>query len=126
ENSEDAATRASGGELGWFAQDAHGVDFGAQVAALQDGEVSAPFKTEAGWHIVQREGARQAIAQNDTRRQQVREAIGQRKLEEQWDRCLRERRGDAYVDIRLGQDEAMDPALPAIAPAAPLAPPSGG
>jgi peptidyl-prolyl cis-trans isomerase SurA len=120
ENSEDAVTRAGGGELGWFAQDAHGVDFGAQVAALQDGQVSAPFKTEAGWHIVQREGARQALAQDDSRRQAVREAIGQRKLEEQWDRFLREMRGEAYVDIRL--DQAAPLAAPA--PAAPA--PNGG
>ena len=104
-------TRAGGGDLGWFAQDAHGVDFGAQVAALQDGQVSAPFKTEAGWEIVQREGSRQAVAADDARRQAVREAIGQRKLGEQWDRFLREMRGEAYVDIRLGQD------APAPAPA---------
>jgi len=119
ENSEDPATKISGGELGWFARDAHGVDFGAQVAALQDGQVSQPFKTEAGWHIVEREGSRQAPAKDDTRRQQVREAIGQRKLEEQWDRFLREMRGEAYVDIRLGDDAA---ATPAAAPAALAAP----
>ena len=117
ENSEDAATKLGGGELGWFARDAHGVDFGAKVAALQDGEVSAPFKTDAGWEIVQREGSRQAVAADDTRRQQVREAIGQRKLEEQWDRFLRELRGEAYVDIRLGPDAATTPAAAAPAPA---------
>ncbi len=124
DNSEDTVTRAAGGELGWFAQDAHGVDFGAQVAALQDGQVSAPFKTEAGWHIVQREGSRQAVAQDDARRQAVREKIGQRKLEEQWDRFLREMRGEAYVDIRLG-DAAAAPA-PAPASPAPAVPASGG
>ena len=80
ENSEDTLTRAAGGELGWFAQDAHGVDFGAQVAALQDGQASAPFKTEAGRHIVQREASRPAIAQDDSRPQQVRAAIGPRTL----------------------------------------------
>ncbi len=125
ENSEDTVTKAAGGELGWFAQDAHGVDFGAQVAALQDGQVSAPFKTEAGWEIVQREGSRQAIAADNSRRQAVREAIGQRKLTEQWDRFLREMRGEAYVDIRLGQGAAPAPAAaPAAPPAAPV-PPAG-
>src|SRR5690606_23663072 len=104
--------KAAGGELGWFAQDAHGVDFGAQVAALQDGQVSEPFKTEAGWHIVQREGSRQAAPRDENRRQQVREAIGQRKLEEQWDRFLREMRGEAYVDLRLGNDADAAPAEP--------------
>ena len=102
ENSEDKVTAPTGGDLGWFAQDAHGVDFGAQVAALADGEVSAPFKTQAGWHIVMRESSRQVPAADDTRRQQVRESIGQRKLEQEWERFLRELRGEAYVDIRLG------------------------
>ena len=36
------------------------------------------------------------------RRAQVRESIGQRKLEDEWDRYLREMRGEAYVDIRIG------------------------
>jgi peptidyl-prolyl cis-trans isomerase SurA len=121
ENSADTVTAEKGGELGWFAQDAYGADFGTQVAALQDGQVSAPFKTEAGWHIVQREGSRQVAAADDNRRQQVREGIGQRKLEEEWGRYLREMRGEAYVDIRLAGDTApateTAPAPPATAPA---------
>jgi peptidyl-prolyl cis-trans isomerase SurA len=113
EHSDDEATAAKGGELGWFARDAFGVDFGQQVAALDDGEVSAPFKTQAGWHIVQREGERQYAAADENRRQQVRESIGQRKLEEQWERFLREMRGEAFVDIRL---PAPATATPAAAP----------
>lgn len=101
ENSDDETTAKKGGELGWFAQDAYGVDFGAQVAALQDGQVSEPFHTQAGWHIVEREGSRQASAADEDRRQQMRESIGQRKLEEQWERFVSEARGEAYVDIRL-------------------------
>jgi peptidyl-prolyl cis-trans isomerase SurA len=127
ENSADTATADKGGELGWFVQDAHGADFGAQVAALQDGQVSAPFKTEAGWHIVQREGSRQVAAADDNRRAQVRESIGQRKLEEEWGRFLREMRGEAYVDIRLAGDAAAPataPVAPATAPAAPAPAPA--
>src|SRR3546814_9532050 len=89
-----------GGELGWFTQDQFGPEFGAQVAGLQDGRVSAPFKTQAGWHIVQREETRQTDVTDDNRRAQMRERIGQRKLEDEWNRFLREMRGEAYVDIR--------------------------
>src|SRR5690606_22068342 len=59
ENSDDAFSKDKGGELGWFTQDQFGPEFGAEVSGLQDGEVSAPFKTQAGWHILQREEARQ-------------------------------------------------------------------
>ena len=102
ESSDDEASKARGGDLGWFTQDQFGADFGAQVAGLQDNQVSAPFKTQAGWHIVQRIGSRQSNATDQTQRARVREMIGQRKLEEEWNRFLREMRGDAYVDIRSG------------------------
>jgi len=117
ESSDDVNSRPKGGDLGWFTQDEFGPEFGTQVAGLQDGQVSAPFKTQAGWHIVQRIGTRQADANNDNRRAQMRETIGQRKLEEEWNRYLRELRGEAFVDIRNGTAPSTD-APPAEAPAA--------
>ncbi|MEJ7746678.1 MAG: peptidylprolyl isomerase, partial [Luteimonas sp.] len=88
--SDDANTRDRGGDLGWFAQDAFGPEFGAQVAALSDGQVSAPFKSAAGWHIVERVGSRQANVGDDNRKAQIRETIGRRKLEDEYNRFLRE------------------------------------
>ncbi len=122
EESDDKSTAARGGDLGWFTQDQYGAEFGAQVAALQDGQVSQPFKTQAGWHIVQRVGQRQTNVTDENRRAQVRELIGQRKLEEEWTRFLREMRGEAYVDVRSGAGanppaETTAPAAPATAPA---------
>lgn len=109
EDSQDPSSKAKGGELGWFSQDEFGPDFGAQVAALRDGQVSAPFKTQAGWHIVERQATRQADVTKDNRRAQVRETIGQRKLEDEWNRFLRETRGEAYVDIRNGNAAPASP-----------------
>jgi peptidyl-prolyl cis-trans isomerase SurA len=106
ENSDDTSSKIRGGDLGWFAQDDFGPDFGTQVADLADGQVSAPFKTQAGWHIVQRIGTRQANATNDSRRTQLRESIGQRKLEDEWSRFLREMRGEAFIDVRIGTPAA--------------------
>ena len=100
--SQDTNTASRGGDLGWFTQDQYGTEFGSHVAGLQDGQLSQPFKTTAGWHIVQRQATRQAAAADDNRRAQVRESIGQRKLEDEWLRFLREMRGEAYVDIRTG------------------------
>lgn len=123
ENSQDVNSAPKGGDLGWFTQETYGPDFGSQVAALQDGGVSAPFKTSAGWHIVQRVGTRQADVGNENRRAQVRESIGQRKLEDEWNRYQREMRGEAYVDIRAG-DRVSPDQLPA-APAADATKPAG-
>jgi len=101
-SSDDTVSKSDGGDLGWFAGDEFGPEFGQQMAALSDGEISVPFKTQAGWHIVQRQGTRQVDANDDPRRAQVREMIGQRKLEDEWERYLREMRGEAYVSIRTG------------------------
>ncbi len=124
--SQDPSSQGKGGDLGWFTQDAFGPDFGGQIAALQDSQVSKPFRTDAGWHIVQRKGSRQANATDQTKRAQIGETIGRRKLEDEWNRFLRELRGDAYVDLRTGTPDASAPnsGTPATVPAA--APANGG
>jgi peptidyl-prolyl cis-trans isomerase SurA len=101
EHSEDPNSSGRGGDLGWFPADAYGPQFATQLGALADGRFSAPFRTDAGWHIVRREGSRQADAADLNRRAQVRASIGQRKLEEEWSRFLRELRGQAFVHVRL-------------------------
>jgi peptidyl-prolyl cis-trans isomerase SurA len=120
EHSDDPSSQANGGDLGWFTQDQFGPDFGGQIAALADGEVSAPFRTQAGWHIAKRTGVRQADVGDDNQRAQVRETIGRRKLEEEWNRFQRELRGEAYVDFRNDAD-ATPETTPASEPVTPAA-----
>jgi len=102
EASDDANSRGQGGDLGWFPADAFGPDFGRQVEGVDDGGVTAPFRTDAGWHIVQRVGTRQTDVGDANKRAQVRETIGRRKLEEEYNRFLQELRGEAYVSFRSG------------------------
>ncbi|QNN45860.1 peptidylprolyl isomerase [Thermomonas brevis] len=111
EESDDATTRRRGGDLGWFGADTYGTAFGMQVAALGDGQTSAPFKTDAGWVIIQRSGSREIAAGDENMRAQVRETIGRRKLEEEWNRFLRETRGEAFVDVRDEQGKSTLPEL---------------
>lgn len=123
DESQDPSSQGKGGDLGWFAQDAYGPDFGGQVAGLQDNQVSKPFRTDAGWHIVQRLGSRQANATDQNKRAEVGETIGRRKLEDEWNRFLRELRGDAYVDLRTGTPDATAPNAPVPASPVPSSPP---
>ena len=115
ENSDDPSSRGKGGELGWFTRDEFGPDFGAALAGLQQGQVSAPVRTQAGWHLVKLEGTRETNVGDSNRRAQIQETIGRRKLEDEWNRYLREMRGEAFVDVRVGK--AAEPATPAAAPA---------
>lgn len=103
EESQDLNTQSKGGDLGWFVPEQYGTDFGVQVAALNDGQVSTTFRTDAGWHIVQRIATRQTDAGEENRRARISDTIGRRKLEDEWNRYLQEMRGEAYfVDMRNG------------------------
>lgn len=103
ESSEDLGTQAKGGDLGWFTRDEFGPEFGGAVAALGDNDISQPIHTSAGYHIVQRLGTRESDMADQSKRAQVQETIGRRKLEEEWNRFLREKRSEAYVDFRVGK-----------------------
>lgn len=62
EESQDEASGASGGELGWFAADRMTPEFSKAAFSLKKGEISAPVKTEFGWHIIQVEDRRKVVA----------------------------------------------------------------
>ncbi|GAB3104253.1 peptidylprolyl isomerase [Lysobacter terrae] len=124
QESQDLNSQAKGGDLGWFVPEQYGTDFGGQVAALSDGQISAPFRTDAGWHIVQRIGTRQTDAGEKNRRARISDTIGRRKLEEEWNRYLQEMRGEAYVlDMRNGLP--AEQAAPAAGKTKPASKPNG-
>ena len=100
-SSDDTLTRADGGDMGWFPINAWGSAIGSQLQVLADGQLSPPFQSEVGWHIVQRKGTREQDVTEQNRRNQARELIAQRKAEEEFERFLRQIRSEAYVDSRL-------------------------
>lgn len=121
-DSDDPVGRANGGDTGWRSQDGLGAEIGAAVAALRDGEVSQPVQTKDGWVIAQRVASRQGVAASEDQRGAMRETIGRRKLEDAYDRFLREMRGEAYVDVRVGADATPQQPAQDTTPAAPAAP----
>lgn len=108
--SQDASSQAQGGDLGWFLPEEFGPEFATVLAGLRDGELSRPFQTAAGWHIVKRVDSREADVGDQNRRAQVRDMIGRRKLEDRWERFVREMRSEAFVDLRTASVGEGDPA----------------
>ncbi len=51
--SEDLRSREKGGDLNWFSRERLPEDFTGPVFALAPGQVSEPFQTALGWHIVE-------------------------------------------------------------------------
>ena len=107
ENSKDDTTANNGGDMGWFMQNEWGATIAQHLGELKDDQVSQPFQSEAGWHILERLGTRQSDRTNDLERNQARQAIGNRKAEQVYDDYLREMRSSAYVNILV--PELRDP-----------------
>ena len=100
-HSNDTVSAADGGSLGWVSPGDLVPEFEVAMNELAPGEVSSPFKTQFGIHIVQVLERREHDSTEDVKRAKAREAIRQRKLEEAHQNWLREMRDDAYVEYRL-------------------------
>ena len=101
-HSEDDMTASNGGDMGWFQVYAWGNAVGETLMRLQDGELSQPFESDVGWHLVQRLGTREQDVTDEVLRNRARDTIGRRKAEEEFQRFLRQLREESYVDLRLG------------------------
>ncbi|MCB1801116.1 MAG: peptidylprolyl isomerase [Gammaproteobacteria bacterium] len=100
-NSDDKASAINGGELGWSTPGNLVPEFEEQLDLLGINEVSRPFKTQFGWHIVQVLGRRDYDATDETRRDQARKAVRDEKAEESLRAYLRRLRDEAYIELRL-------------------------
>ena len=116
QSSQDTATATLGGELGWFAGEAYGTKVAEVVKTLKNGEISQPFQTEAGWHVMQLEETRSTDKTNDLQRDQAKNMVFQRKAEGEYESFLRQIRSEAYVEIRLPGAETASAAPAAGAP----------
>jgi peptidyl-prolyl cis-trans isomerase SurA len=99
--SEDPSSANLGGDMGWFAQEAYGTRLGEVLGTLDVDEISEPFQTEGGWHIMQLLGTRAQDKTEETAREQARQTIAIRKADEEYESFLRQMRGESYVEIRL-------------------------
>ena len=102
-HSEDTASAVNGGDLGWSNPGTMAPEFEAQVQPLQPGEISEPFKTQFGWHIVQVLERREHDNSKDIQRDKARETIRQKKIAEAKQNWLRQLRDEAYVEYRLDE-----------------------
>jgi peptidyl-prolyl cis-trans isomerase SurA len=98
--SEDPGSATEGGDLGWTAPGTFVPEFDKALAALKEGEISQPFRTQFGWHIVQLLGRRQFDNTEDMRRQRAFMQLRESKAEEEIELWLRRLRDEAYVDIK--------------------------
>ena len=98
--SEDPGSAAQGGDLGWTGPGTFVPDFDEALGKLQENEISEPFRTQYGWHIVQMLGKRFHDQSDEVRRQRVLTALRESKVDEETELWLRRLRDEAYVEYR--------------------------
>lgn len=99
--SDDATSANLGGDMGWFPPEAYGERVAQTLKGLREGQISEPFQTVAGWHIVQMLGQRETDRTEEAIREEARAKIRQQKAELEIERMLRQFRDEAFVEIRL-------------------------
>ncbi|RKZ41051.1 MAG: molecular chaperone SurA [Gammaproteobacteria bacterium] len=96
-NSEDTTSAANGGLLGWVNPGDVVPEFEKVMSNLSENQVSKPFKSRYGWHLVQVLEYRKHDNTAQALRTQAKQQIRQRKIEEELESWLRQLRDEAYV-----------------------------
>jgi peptidyl-prolyl cis-trans isomerase SurA len=100
-NSADPGSAPDGGDLGWSGPGTFVPEFDKAIADLKVNEISEPFKSRYGWHIVQMLGTRTYDSTDDVRRQRAFAAIRESKADEETELWLRRLRDEAFVEIKM-------------------------
>src|ERR1700730_4862898 len=100
-NSADPGSAPDGGDLGWSGPGTFVPEFDKAIADLKINEISEPFKSRYGWHMVQMLGTRTYDITDDVRRQRAFAAIRESKADEETELWLRRLRDEAFVEIKM-------------------------
>jgi peptidyl-prolyl cis-trans isomerase SurA len=101
EYSDDPTSANLGGDMGWFPPEAYGDRVYQTLVALKPGQVSEPFQTMGGWHIMQLLDTREVDRTEEAIRAEAREKIRMQRADQEIEKVLRQFRDEAYVEIRL-------------------------
>jgi peptidyl-prolyl cis-trans isomerase SurA len=105
--SEDPGSALNGGDLGWVDPAAMVPEFRDVMNSSAQGELSKPFKSQYGWHILEVLGRRATDGTEQAREQQALNVLRNRKYDEALQTWLRQIRDEAYVEIKIpGADQA--------------------
>jgi peptidyl-prolyl cis-trans isomerase SurA len=98
--SEDPGSASEGGDLGWTGPGTFVPEFEKQLESLSENEISQPFRTQFGWHIIQLLGRRQFDNTEELRRQRAFMQLRESKADEETELWLRRLRDEAYVETK--------------------------
>ncbi|MBF7684558.1 peptidylprolyl isomerase [Acinetobacter sp. B10A] len=103
--SNDPGSAADGGDLGWVNLGTMVPQFEEQMKNTPVGQISQPFQSSFGWHILEVLGTRKQDMTKDYQRRLARQYLGEQQFDTELDGWLRELRANTYVKIK---DPSLD------------------
>lgn len=97
--SEDPGSKIKGGDLGWAGPGDFVNSFEGVANSLSIGQISEPFKSPFGWHILEVLERRDHDKTKSSKENQARNTIQKRKIDEELRLWLRRIRDEAYVEF---------------------------
>ena len=97
--SQDPGSAVADGKLGYQASDSYAPEFKYQVDHLAIGQISEPFKTTYGWHIVKVLDRRTVDRTESSMKNKAYQILFKRKFNDEAVAWLQEVRAGAYVEI---------------------------
>jgi parvulin-like peptidyl-prolyl isomerase len=102
EQSQDATTKASGGDLGWYKRGELPTDWEEIVFAMDTGEVRGPVQGPRGLHVFQLvENKKDAVRPFAEVKETLREQLFQEEMEKQTKVWLQELRKKSHVEVKM-------------------------
>ncbi len=99
--SEDPGSALNGGTLSWIDPNILVPEFREVMNSTPAGELSKPFKSPYGWHVLEVMGRRATDSSAQYREQQAMTLLRNRKYDEELQAWLRQIRDEAYVESKL-------------------------
>ena len=99
--SDDPGSKLDGGKLDWAPEGVYDKKFEEVMINSKINEISKPFKSAFGWHILQVLDRRDKNISEDLLRDKAYRILFQRKYREQLQNTLEEIRSEAFVDIKI-------------------------
>ena len=106
-NSDDGSS-IKGGDLGWIYPGDTVPEFERMMAGLKAGQLSEPFASPFGWHLVQVLERRKTDVSGERKRQEARLILRERKADEAYQEWLRQLRDRAFVEYRLDEPDTRN------------------
>jgi len=101
EHSEDIASKLSGGDLGWSSPGQFVPQFEQTMADSKINEISQPFQSQFGWHILQVVDRREEDMTDLAIRAKARNVLTSRRFEDEVQLWIQEMRDDAFIELKI-------------------------